>query len=255
MGASRTVEPTPSARRVLVLGRSPFEPAVMAWGVLAGLLLAAVGVAVGWPLTEATPVPADLDGLDRVDVTDSDGLVTAARVTSQVGHLAVVAPVAVLVGLLARWRWRTWDLALLLFVVISGSQAATAVVKFLTSRDRPDEALVGTLSSAFPSGHAVRAVTVYGLIAWLVWLMVRPVGVRLLLAAGAVVLILASALARVALVAHWPTDVIGGVVLGAVWLVISLVLVRPRLAPAPPADRVGDPPASTGTTDGAPRTG
>jgi membrane-associated phospholipid phosphatase len=228
--------PRPRARRAIRLERSPFEPAVMLRGAVVGLVLAGLFLAVGFPLTAASPLDADLRGLRRVNITDVDWLVTTARLVSQTGHLALVVVVAVLVALWARWRWRTWDLGLLLFVVLSGSQAVTAVVKLLTSRERPDDALVSTLSSAFPSGHAVRGAAVYGLVAWLVLLVVRRRVVRLAVAGFAVLAILGSALARVALVAHWPTDVVGGVVVGTVWLVASLQLVRPQLVRLPASE-------------------
>jgi hypothetical protein len=182
--------PRPRARRAIRLERSPFEPAVMLRGAVVGLVLAGLFLAVGFPLTAASPLDADLHGLARVNITDVDWLVATARLVSQTGHLALVVAVAVLVALWARWRWRTWDLGLLLFVVLSGSQAVTAVVKLLTSRERPDDALVSTLSSAFPSGHAVRGAAVYGLVAWLVLLVVRRRAVRLAVAGLAVLAIL-----------------------------------------------------------------
>jgi hypothetical protein len=235
--------PGPRARRAIRLERSPFEPAVMLRGVVFGVVLTGVLLAVGFPLTAATPNDPDLVGLSRVNITDVDWMVTAARLVSQTGHLALVVAVAVLAALWARWRWRTWDLGLLLFVVLSGSQAVTGLVKLLTSRPRPDDALVSTLSSAFPSGHAVRGAAVYGLVAWLVLLVVRRRPVRIAVAGLAVVAILGSALARVALVAHWPTDVIGGVIVGTVWLVVSLQLVRPQLVHLPAAPGAGPGPA------------
>ena len=256
------VSASPSAprrgRRRIRLERSPFASEVLLRGVVIGLLLAATGLAVGWPLTAASPTAADVAGLERVNVAGVDWLVTAARLTSQVGHLALVVTLAVLVAVWARWRWGTWDLGLLLLVVLTGSQAVTAVVKLLTSRDRPDDALVTTLSSAFPSGHAVRAAAVYGLVAWLVLLVVRRRAVRLVVASLAVVVIVASALARVALVAHWPTDVLAGVVIGTAWLVASLQLVRPRLerlpsAPGPDLDATSDDSSSGRRADSAVR--
>jgi membrane-associated phospholipid phosphatase len=253
--------PSPSGsglrpRRGIKLERSPFEPGVMMRGVVAGLVLAGLFLAVGFPLTAATPMEADVDGLFRVNVYGVDWLVTTARLVSQAGHLALVVGISVLVALWARWRWKTWDLGLLIFVVLSGSQAVTALVKLLTSRDRPDDALVSTLSSAFPSGHAVRAATVYGLVAWLVLLVVRRRWLRVTIAGLAVIAILGSALARVALVAHWPTDVVGGVIVGTAWLVISLQLVRPQLVHLPtPESCVADLEEEPAGAGGTARTG
>ena len=85
------------------------------------------------------------------------------------------------------------------------------------------------MSSAFPSGHAVRAVAVYGLVAWLLLVLVRHRVVRLVAIPAAAGLIALNGIARVALGAHWPTDVLAGVAIGAAWLACSLLLLRPRV--------------------------
>lgn len=235
--SANPLAPTSRGPRGIRLERSPFEPAVMVRGVIAGLALAAIFVAIGVPLAAATPIDADLSGLARVDVTDVDGMVVVARFLDSIGHLATVLSVALVVAVGGRWRWGTWDLGLLLFVTVAGSHAVTAVVKLLTDRSRPGAALVDTFDSAFPSGHAMRAAAVYGLVAWLS-LRVGRRPVRYAVAAVAVLAIVAGASARVALAAHWPTDVVAGVIVGMVWLVLSLQLVRPRIGrPAAPGAR------------------
>jgi membrane-associated phospholipid phosphatase len=212
----------------IILERNPFEPPVMARGVAAGLVLALAVAAVGWPLAAGTPIAAEVEQLDRLEV-GSDPLVrSVALVLSYAGHLLPVAIVAAIVALVARWRWGGWDLGLLLLTVLGGASVVTGVVKLLTARTRPDEAVVETLSSAFPSGHAVRATAVYGLIAWLGLLVARRRWVRLGLTLLAVVAVGLNSLARVALTAHWPSDVVVGVLLGAVWLTVSLYLLRPQ---------------------------
>lgn len=211
-----------------MLLRNPFEPPIIARGVAVGLVLALVVAAIGWPLTAATPIPAEVAIIDRVEVGDTPAVGGTALVLSYVGHLLPVAAIAAVVAVFARWRWGGWDLGLLLLTVLGGASVVTGTVKLLTARTRPDEAVVEALSSAFPSGHAVRAAAVYGLIAWLVLLVARRGWVRLLvplLAVGAVTL---NAFARLALAAHWPSDVAVGVALGAVWLATSLYLLRPR---------------------------
>jgi membrane-associated phospholipid phosphatase len=91
-------------------------------------------------------------------------------------------------------------------------------VKLIVERGRPEGALVehflGGDSFAFPSGHALRATALAGVLLWLLLPppMRLPVAVGGALLAGAVM-----GYARVALGVHWPTDIIGGVLLGVAW--------------------------------------
>lgn len=212
----------------IVLLRSPFEPPIIARGVAVGLLLAAVVAALGWPLAAATPLAVEVGVLEQLGPGGPSWLRGLALVVSSTGHLLSVVAVALVVALVARWRWGGWDLGLLLLTAFGGASAVTAAVKLVTARTRPGEAVVETLNSAFPSGHAVRAAAVYGLIAWLALLVARRGWIRVLvpvLALGTVVL---SSLARLALLAHWPSDVAVGVVVGAVWLAVTVYLLRPR---------------------------
>jgi membrane-associated phospholipid phosphatase len=83
--------------------------------------------------------------------------------------------------------------------------------------------------NSFPSGHMVRTVIAYGLIAFVVrrlapWPVVRALAIPI-----AVVLIIVEAFDRLYLDAHWESDVIGGLLLGAIALLAATVwLDRPR---------------------------
>ncbi len=235
----------------IILERNPFEPPIMARGVAIGLALALVVAGIGWPLAMGTPIAIEVELLDRLELGDDPLVRGVALVLSFAGHLLPVAFVAAIAALVARWRWGGWDLGLLLLTVLGGASVVTGVVKLLTARTRPDEAVVETLSSAFPSGHAVRAAAVYGLIAWLGLLVARRRWVRLLLPLLAVAAVGLNSLARVALTAHWPSDVVVGVVLGAVWLAVSLYLLRPQALGV--ARRRAEPNVPGATEDEPPR--
>lgn len=85
--------------------------------------------------------------------------------------------------------------------------------------------------NSFPSGHVVRAVVAYGLIAFVVrrlapWPIARALAIPV-----AVVLIVVVSFDRLYLDAHWESDVIGGLLLGAIALLAATVwLDRPRRA-------------------------
>ena len=83
--------------------------------------------------------------------------------------------------------------------------------------------------NSFPSGHVVRAVIVYGLLAFVIRRLAPWPWVRALVLPAAVVVIVVLAFDRLYLSVHWESDVIGGIVLGAIGLVAATVwLDRPQ---------------------------
>jgi undecaprenyl-diphosphatase len=84
-------------------------------------------------------------------------------------------------------------------------------------------------SNSFPSGHMVRTVVVYGLLAFVVrrlapWRLARTLAIPV-----AVAVIVLMAFDRLYLDVHWESDVIGGLLLGGIALLSATVwLDRPR---------------------------
>lgn len=87
------------------------------------------------------------------------------------------------------------------------------------------------LHNSFPSGHMVRTVVVFGLLAFVIRRLARPRVVRLLAVPVAIVIVVLMAFDRIYLDVHWESDVIGGLLLGGIALVSGTVwLDRPRKA-------------------------
>jgi membrane-associated phospholipid phosphatase len=81
----------------------------------------------------------------------------------------------------------------------------------------------GPLANSFPSGHIVRAVIVYGLLAFVInRLAPWPLARRLAIPAATAVIVL-LAFDRLYLDVHWESDVIGGLLLGAIGLLAATV--------------------------------
>jgi membrane-associated phospholipid phosphatase len=87
------------------------------------------------------------------------------------------------------------------------------------------------LGNSFPSGHIVRAVVAYGLLAFVIRRLAGPGLARNLAVPVATSLIVLLAFDRLYLDVHWESDVIGGLLLGAIALLAGTVwLDRPRKA-------------------------
>jgi membrane-associated phospholipid phosphatase len=153
-----------------------------------------------------------------------------------VGAAWFTAAVAVGAGLAMRFRTSRWEPLFLLVAIFVGAVILEVGLKWAISRARPPASIAGlrTWGSSFPSGHAERAVTIYGAFAWMISEVRR--GWRTPAWILAVVLALAVGVSRVYLGVHWTTDVLGAWIIGAIWLAIVIMLAhRARLRGTPPA--------------------
>ena len=124
-----------------------------------------------------------------------------------------------LLFLLAAWLWRNrFRLEAAMFVLsFAGGEIITALLKQLFARPRPDvfPPLMTEHSYSFPSGHTIAAVSLYGLLAIFLWRRNRK---GLALISGGWVL--AVALSRVYLGVHYPSDVLGALAVGIIWIIL-----------------------------------
>ncbi|MFL5617086.1 MAG: phosphatase PAP2 family protein [Gemmatimonadaceae bacterium] len=133
------------------------------------------------------------------------------------GTNLTILPLTLAVGW---WLWKRKNLgiiALQLLVVTAGSLSLNPTMKYLLGRDRPDlfprRGMYNWAS--YPSGHSILTIAVYITVALLLY---RSRGWRWPFVVAAVVF-LANSYSRLYLAVHWPTDLVGGLLIGIVWLV------------------------------------
>ena len=183
------------------------------WPVITGLGTLALGVALG------VIIAARGNGALRFDLAWMREVVehrsafwdVPARVMNVIGGTAFttfVAVVLVVVLVLVRRRWT----AVYVAAAFLTSNLVVQLLKLLLSRARPQDILISIQSGSFPSGHVANAATlavVLAVIGWRWWVVV----------AGAVYVLL-MALSRTYLGAHWVSDTIGGLLIGAALAII-----------------------------------
>jgi undecaprenyl-diphosphatase len=170
-------------------------------------------------------------------------LTTVMRGASNLGNGAVLLGLVLLAGLAWWARARSWRPLWLLAAANLGAWLTSDAVQELTRRTRPPaaQAIGHWTGFAFPSGHAAKAAAVYGMLAALLAAATPHWGRKVTLWTTATLLAGLLGLSQLYLAAHWLTDVLGGLALGAAWLFTLLAAARTVSALRRPAG--GDRPA------------
>ncbi|MGC0378835.1 phosphatase PAP2 family protein [Streptomyces sp. SAI-229] len=209
------------------------RPVTLSTGVLAlcsALLLTLVGAE--WrPLLE---LDADIARTTHRWAVEERGLTQTSRIlTDWVWDPWTMRVLCGVAAALLAWRYAASWSALWLVLTVAVATVVQQGLKAALDRARPvwPDPVDSAHYAAFPSGHAMTATVVCGL---LLWLLHRHGAGRVLwrtALAVAVLSVTGVGLTRVWLGVHWPTDVLGGWLLGAL-LVTAAVTVHRRRCPA-----------------------
>jgi len=148
----------------------------------------------------------------RLMISGRAAPVTAvARVFNWLGLVYVTLPVRVGIAAFLALRRRWWHLAAFALAIVL-SEVLIGTLKGIYDRARPPGSLVVTSGASFPSGHSIAAtVTVVAAVIALV----PPGRARVAWGAAAAAFSVLMALSRAYLGAHWLSDALAGVLLGA----------------------------------------
>jgi membrane-associated phospholipid phosphatase len=121
---------------------------------------------------------------------------------------------------------QTWFSIRVITIAIS-SLVLMLLLKQLFQRKRPLSPLLKAARGlSFPSGHAIMAVTFYGLLIYILQHTVEFAWLKWIYTILLMALIILIGFSRIYLRVHYASDVLGGFIIGLLWLLISLVVLK-----------------------------
>ena len=133
----------------------------------------------------------------------------------------------VLFALVLFFAWkRSWPSLVMLIVAVPGGMLLNEWLKLLVHRHRPfvDGPFVDWSGYSFASGHTIAATLLYGQVLLFVLPLVKRSNLRLACVFGAASLVVLVGFSRIALGAHFLTDVLAAIFFGIVWLMLCMAL-------------------------------
>lgn len=225
-------------RDISVLGRlrTLVEAEILiGMAIVAGLALSFILIA-GY-ISDGSPLPIDerimLSMRTASDITDPVGpkwLEEAVRDFTALGSTAVLSLIVISVTIFLALTHCRRLAATVLACTLSGTLLSN-LAKFGFDRPRPDLVphRVEVYTASFPSGHALMSAVVYLTLAVLIARTQPELRVRAFIMGFAVFLTLLVGVSRVYLGVHWPTDVLAGWCLGALWATLCWMITRDRV--------------------------
>ncbi|MDR3577304.1 MAG: phosphatase PAP2 family protein [Anaerolineaceae bacterium] len=129
----------------------------------------------------------------------------------------VIIAIGLILGLYFLYK-RFWlELAMLTIGLVGASTLFLLLSNYFGRLRPPTQIWIIENIPGFPSGHAVSAVTFYGLLAYLLVPKIRPVFWKYVVAAAALLIIFFIGFTRVFTGGHYLTDVLAGYSVGIAW--------------------------------------
>lgn len=174
------------------------------------------------------------------DVVTSDSIVALDHLVSQQMSLLSEAgvidvfiaitslastPITILVMLLTAmvcWVVRQRYIIIGLLIAVIGSTIFTFVTKLLFQRARPIDILLLESTYSFPSGHATVTVALYGFLAYIAIRFSERFAVQVRIVMMTILVTVLIGLSRIVLNEHYLSDVLGGYLVGTLWLTVAI---------------------------------
>lgn len=119
---------------------------------------------------------------------------------------------------------RQWFGLVMWVITIAGGEILNSLLKVFFARPRPTFAnpLVIERFYSFPSGHAMMSFIAYGMLAYIICVLLKNNAYRLLVIIATGFIVAFIGVARIALGVHYLSDVVAGYAVAALWLVFCI---------------------------------
>jgi len=190
--------------------------------LIVGFAAAAAGLLLfGWLATEilrGQTLAFDATVRAAIHGWASPPLTLAMRAVTQLGSSWFLVTLAALVWWRLRGQGRL-HAAWLLVVAAAGAEALNETLKLVFHRHRPEPffGLTAPFTYSFPSGHSVESACFYGALAAILTVRSGTLARRAAIWTGAALLALAVGFSRIYLGVHYPSDVLAGYAVAAIW--------------------------------------
>lgn len=123
---------------------------------------------------------------------------------------------------------KNWRLSLEITIVLLLSSGLNIVLKNIIGRERPPEVdrLVFADFYSFPSGHAMSAITFYGFIVYLCFILIKKAWLKYSIITLCLIVTMLIGLSRVYLGVHYPSDILAGYIAGIAWLMFCIIILN-----------------------------
>ena len=168
--------------------------------------------------------PFDTTVIAFVQGLETPWLTTVLTFFTWLGSGYVVVPMALILAAILYFGLRASPQALLLLIVIAGTPLFNTLLKLYFKRERPEiHRVIDAHGFSFPSGHAMISFSLYAIIAFIAWGFIKTAAGRVMLLFTAF-MILTISISRIYLGVHYPSDIVGGFTVSALWLTIAITI-------------------------------
>lgn len=148
-------------------------------------------------------------------------LTTFFYVVTNFADLAVLILILLLAGIILKVTGYYKDIIPLIICVV-GSIATSESLKLLFGRERPLGAVYFEPTFSFPSTHVTLALALYGFIALIILKRLKNRMLAISFATLLFMMVLLIGFSRIYLGVHYVSDAVGGLIVGTIWLLISM---------------------------------